>query len=39
MTHEQYIDEPLEAIQWLTRIHDAVETVKADKRREAERRG
>jgi hypothetical protein len=36
MTHEQYLDEPLDAIEWLTRIRDLDEAAKA--KREAARR-
>lgn len=35
LTHEQYLDEPNEAVQWLTRIHQTVEQARADKERES----
>lgn len=36
LTHEQYLDEPGEAIEWLIRIHALYE--ERDRRREAEQR-
>lgn len=38
LTHDQYLDEPLEAIQWLTRIHDEVETFKAEQQKAAQQK-
>lgn len=38
LTHEQYLDEPMEAIRWLTHIHAAAEKEKARQRDEANRR-
>lgn len=37
MTHEQYLDEPLDAIEWLTRIHGLDEAAKEKRAREGDR--
>lgn len=35
MTHEQYLDQPGEFIQWMIRIDDLVDQVTAEKEKEA----
>ena len=35
MTHEQYLDEPGDSIQWTVRIHDLVERLDKERKKEA----
>ena len=36
LTHEQYLDEPGDSIQWTVRIDELVERIKAERKQEAE---
>jgi hypothetical protein len=38
MTHEQYLDEPGDTIEWMLRIDNAVRRVQEKKEREASKR-
>lgn len=37
LTHEQYLDEPLQAINWLTRIHELRQQAEAAKQKQSTR--
>lgn len=34
MTHDQYLDEPGDSIQWTVRIHDLVESLRKEREKE-----